>query len=82
MARPCVPEGDRALLGLGWGKLRGHDVLALPAQMPRFFTFFRKYRPRYHKIDERHRESLCKSPQITSRSFRDLQELSLLTVLG
>jgi hypothetical protein len=20
MARPCVPEGDRALLGLGWGK--------------------------------------------------------------
>jgi hypothetical protein len=47
-----------------------------------FFTFFHKYRPRYHKIDERYRESICKSPQITSRLCGDLRELSLLTVLG
>ena len=38
-ARPCVTAGYRALLGLGWGKVRGRGVLALQTQIPRFSLF-------------------------------------------
>ena len=39
IARPCVTARYRALLGLGWGKVRGRGVLALQTQIPRFSLF-------------------------------------------